>query len=147
MRHIIVFAILIVAAGCQTESHQPPMSPPGSRNLAATPHDGLLPIGVFAPRDTGLDAFTRGWYESHLAAMKEPRLGAFVDSGNVEAVRFLWLRSFHHPIAVRAMRRGASYSLIAVELAGAGGYAPGAVLHRLVVAVWMLAMVVHFAHH
>jgi hypothetical protein len=130
LKTLVAAAALAVLAGCRPEPHGTTLAALDGRNLATAPHDSLLPIGVFAPSDARLDAFIRGWYGRDLAAMKEPRLGAFVDSDDVEAVRFLWLRSFHHPIAVRAMRRGASYSLIAVELDGAGGYAPGAVFRR-----------------
>jgi hypothetical protein len=42
-----------------------------------------------------------------------------------ESYRFLWLRSFHHPVAVRVWRSGAEHFLVVKQLSGAGGYAPG----------------------
>jgi hypothetical protein len=107
-----------------------PLLPAGVRNLAATPHDGRFPIGALTRERAQSDSFVRGWYGDHLTALGEPRLGTFVDSVDTDAVRFLYLRSFHHPISVRAMRRGATYALIGVELDGAGGYEPGNVLRR-----------------
>jgi hypothetical protein len=47
-----------------------------------------------------------------------------------ETYRFLWLRSFHHPVVIRLshMRRGGF--IVSTELDGAGGYAPGRQLRR-----------------
>ncbi|MCY1230808.1 hypothetical protein D9M72_432370 [compost metagenome] len=45
--------------------------------------------------------------------------------------RFLWLRTFHHPIAIRATITGRQAILHAVELDGKGGYEPGQVLRQL----------------
>lgn len=42
-----------------------------------------------------------------------------------ETYRFLWVRSFHHPVAVRVERRNDEYLLVAKELDGEGGWAPG----------------------
>jgi hypothetical protein len=61
------------------------------------------------------DAYLRGPYDYYLDAMQEPPLscGALPDD---EAYRFVWLRSFEDPIAVRAYRRGREYGLVAVVL-------------------------------
>jgi hypothetical protein len=47
------------------------------------------------------------------------------------AYRFLWLRSSHHPIAVRVEQNGVSLALTAVELDGTGGHEPGGVVKRV----------------
>ena len=62
--------------------------------------------------------------------MEEPSLscGTLEDT---ETYRFLWLRTFHNPIAVRVFRRGNDYGLEAVILDGAGGYEPGLVSRRV----------------
>jgi hypothetical protein len=51
----------------------------------------------------------------YLPAMREPPLscGASPDD---ESYRLLWLRSFHHPVAIRVYRRGGQYGLVAVVL-------------------------------
>lgn len=76
------------------------------------------------------DDFVRRWYSAHLLAMNEPSLSCGAPSSD-EAYRFLWLRSFHQPIAVRVSRAGRSYELVATALSGAGGYEPGRVVQRV----------------
>lgn len=67
------------------------------------------------------------WYSKHLRAMKE---GPFYYAENVEAerYRFLWLRTFHHPVAVRVWDAGGDRFVTLKELSGAGGYEPGRLL-------------------
>jgi hypothetical protein len=76
------------------------------------------------------DLFVRQWFSKPLAAMKEPSLSCGVLE-ETEAYRFLWLRSFHKPVAVRVFRRGEEYRLEAVILDRAGGYEPGKVSRRV----------------
>jgi hypothetical protein len=41
-------------------------------------------------------------------------------------VRFTWLRSFHHPVAIRLFRSGDGRWMLTTKVAsGAGGYKPG----------------------
>lgn len=88
--------------------------------------DDYFPAGSLAWKaDPG--RFESGWYSSDLAAMAEPSLSC-ATSGRV--YRFLWLRSFDHPIAVRVVT-GATPSIVAVELSGAGGYDPGKIKRRI----------------
>src|SRR5262245_8575536 len=74
------------------------------------------------------DAFHRTWYSTHLRAMAEPSLSCGDSSG--ESYRFLWLRTFGRPIAVR-VETGKPSTLTAVELDGAGGYQPGKISRRV----------------
>lgn len=74
------------------------------------------------------DAFRREWYSKHLRAMAEPSLSCGESPG--ESYRFLWLRTFGHPIAVR-VETARSNTLTAVELDGAGGYEPGKISRRV----------------
>lgn len=66
---------------------------------------------------------SEGWYEPHLIAMGEPSIYAGVAQG--QQVRFLWLRTFHEPVAVRVWAAAQGYRLRAVVLSGKGGYEPG----------------------
>jgi hypothetical protein len=66
-----------------------------------------------------------GWYGKHLRAMKEPVL---CPDSMRERYRFLWLRTFHRPIAVRVEQRPDDIRLVAKELDGAGGYGPGTIV-------------------
>jgi hypothetical protein len=69
------------------------------------------------------------WYPKHLEAMKEPSLFQQSTNKTVEQYRFLWLRTFHKPIAVRVRKDSAGITLRVVRLSGAGGYAPGRIEH------------------
>ncbi len=62
-------------------------------------------------------------YTKHLAAMSEPAL--LSSKGKDESYRFLWMRTFHHPVIIRLERSGDKRILIVKELNGAGGYNPG----------------------
>jgi hypothetical protein len=82
-----------------------------------------FPAGLFGPNEWS-DDFRAGWYSKHLVAMHEPSL-LMDDNAGGERYRFLWLRTFHHPVVIRAERFGNQRFLIAKELNGAGGYEPG----------------------
>lgn len=68
------------------------------------------------------DAIMDEWFAKALAAMKEPSLLCATD---VIVYRFLWLRTFHHPISVRVTDDGKHISMVAIELDGQGGYSFG----------------------
>jgi hypothetical protein len=68
------------------------------------------------------------WYPEHLRAMSEPSLSCWQFEG--EVYRFLWLRTWGRPIAVRVAKSRQNATISAVELDGAGGYGPGKVLRR-----------------
>jgi hypothetical protein len=90
---------------------------------------GYFPVGVLRSGDGGGEEFAGDWYGSQLRAMAEPPLPC---SSGSEVYRFTWLRTFHHPIAVRVevSADGARGEVSAIELDGAGGYEPGATLRR-----------------
>ena len=71
------------------------------------------------------------WYSEHLRTMEEPSL---LDAGNdinSHTYRFLWLRTFDHPIALRVQVRPEGDGVLVVRvLDGAGGYKPGKVMIR-----------------
>jgi len=63
------------------------------------------------------------WYWRALAGMNEPSLA---DGSGPDSWRFLWLRSFHAPIAVRIQSAAdGRLNLTAKRLSGQGGYDPG----------------------
>jgi hypothetical protein len=62
--------------------------------------------------------------------MEEPSLSCGSLAGT-QTYRFVWLRTFDNPIAVRIFDRGGHYHLEAVILDGAGGYRPGRVSRRV----------------
>lgn len=83
-----------------------------------------------APLAVSLHQFHRRWYSAHLRAMGEPSLSCGTSSDE-EVYRFLWLRTFDHPIIVRIARSEKRVQLTAVELSGRGGYEPGSILKQM----------------
>ena len=85
----------------------------------------LFPIidlyGKIVPNN--LDTFLVNWYSEQLFALKEPLL--FNKKMNKEVYRFTWLRTFHHPIAIRIEKENGVNKLYWKECDGAGGYEPG----------------------
>jgi len=76
--------------------------------------------------DPRLDQFVYGWYSRELKAMGEPSLFESSKNPAIESYRFLWLRSFHHPVVVRVdLQTDGSATLITKLGSGAGGYPPG----------------------
>ena len=140
----MVWAMVAVIAGCSPGSGSPspqrsangssqptPASilPAGVRNVESGPH-GLMASTKVTTGSAREDSALRSSYDEELAAFAEPGLGAFADSVDTEVVWFIWMRTFHHPVVVRAIRRDTSYALIGVELDGAGGYEFGKLLRR-----------------
>jgi hypothetical protein len=65
------------------------------------------------------------WYSLHLETMNELPLSALINED--ESYRFLWLRSFHNPVAIHVWRAGGRYFMTVKRLNGRGGYDPGTV--------------------
>jgi hypothetical protein len=93
-----------------------------------------LPIGLMlgacghsGPRCSHMESdesecIVQSRYGDRLRAMNEkPLAGAAAE----EAYRFLWLRTFHHPVSVRIESSRGKARLVAVELDGKGGFLPG----------------------
>lgn len=75
--------------------------------------------------DNKLNEFLVRWYSGQLAALQEPSLLS-APPQSVQSYRFLWLRTFNHPIAVRLdMSDDGTGTLTTKVASGAGGYAPG----------------------
>ena len=73
-----------------------------------------------------VDSFKAQWYSKQLEALREPSLFALAKDREAESYRFLWLRTFHHPVAVRLDRlQDGSWVLVTKVASGAGGYSPG----------------------
>lgn len=76
-----------------------------------------FPPGALDPGSRWLDSFRNHWYSRQLEAMSEPVLAP---NRGFKAYRFTWLRSFHHPVAVRVVEANGKCALHAVELDGDG---------------------------
>jgi hypothetical protein len=87
-----------------------------------------FPTGVFSDNPESAE-FSARWYAKHLRAMKEKSFLGAVANKDFLGYRFLWLRTFHHPISVRLqIRRDGSGQLTSIELTGEGGFQPGVIL-------------------
>lgn len=94
--------------------------------LMAVPAVQYFPDGVFGST-TSQHRFRTEWYSKHLTAMREPSLYQLAQQdASAEAYRFLWLRTFDHPVCVRlTVRKDGTALLTSKEMDGHGGYAPG----------------------
>lgn len=94
------------------------------------PPGQYFPLGVLGC-DEWTDQFQRRWYSKHLRALREPSLFALSRSDpRAKVYRFLWLRSFHHPVSVRLVIDDDLTGVLFVKIAnGAGGYEPGTLIY------------------
>jgi hypothetical protein len=66
------------------------------------------------------------WYSKHLRALDEPSLWSLSKTQKEESYRFLWLRTFHHPVAIRIDVNADGTSRLTTKMtSGAGGYDSG----------------------
>ncbi|MEL7689113.1 hypothetical protein AAG591_00905 [Citromicrobium bathyomarinum] len=80
-----------------------------------------------------LDENSSDWYTSHLKAAKERPLPDLAAATPEQLhIRFLWLRSFDHPMVVRIDEQANGGAVIeAKRLSGEGGYEPGEIAEHL----------------
>ena len=84
-----------------------------------------FPTGVFSEYPELSDFRSRS-YAKHLRAMSEPSLLEAAKDKSADSYRFLWLRTFQHPIAIRlTIRPDGTAQLTGIEMNGKGGYDPG----------------------
>ena len=73
-----------------------------------------------------LNNFVVEWYTKNLLALQEPSLFETSKDKRIHCYRFLWLRTFDEPIAVRLIVDPEGTGLIVLKIAsGASGYDPG----------------------
>lgn len=97
------------------------------QRTAAThrPAERFFPMQTFDVR-LDLDQFLQGWFAVQLEALQERPVYNEKPVGQSQMLRFLWLRTFHHPVAIRIeIAENGSGTLFVKEADGAGGYAPG----------------------
>lgn len=81
--------------------------------------------------DSGGDGFKAHWYSLQLRALEEPSLFRLADIPASESYRFLWLRTFNHPISIRIDLKPDGTGILTTKIAnGAGGYSPGALIEN-----------------
>ena len=119
-----VILVIIWTGGCMHHSEAEGVAADSLRY-----HEGMvIPSGILSPRPP-LDSFLVGWYSRQLTALRETRLPVSCAASD-EVYRFLWLRSFHHPVAIRVYSLSTGRSVVTSEADGAGGYEPGSLVRR-----------------
>jgi hypothetical protein len=90
--------------------------------------------GQFFPKsslDLRGDEFKAQWYSSQLRALQEPSLLSLTKTPTSESYRFLWLRTFNHPIAIRLDLKPDGTSILTAKVCnGAGGFRPGVLIEN-----------------
>jgi hypothetical protein len=122
-----ILLVMTMAGFCVRGTKNRPRSDESADDIAqaptARPSSKVMSKSSSSQTINSLDTFRNEWYSKHLKALNEPALPSI--GGANETYRFLWLRSFHHPIAIRAWRTGEERNMVFKELDGAGGYGPG----------------------
>ncbi len=111
------------AAWPQSKSGAIPRDPPDA-------HPQYFPGGVFRDSfESGwFQSFKERWYAKHLRSMREPSLSEASKDDSLVAYRFLWLRTFHSPIAVRLIIHVDGTGTLNGKMTnGKGGYNAGIV--------------------
>jgi hypothetical protein len=76
--------------------------------------------------DEGHNSFIVDWYSSQLRALQEPSLWEVSQDKQQEVYRFLWLRTFHQPVAIRLLVFDDGRGQVILKVThGMGGYDPG----------------------
>jgi hypothetical protein len=89
-----------------------------------------FPKGVLG-NDPRSDAFVLNWYSKHLKALEEPSLLQLAKNPSSESYRFVWLRTFHHPVVIRIDIRADGIGELTTKVSnGAGGYEPGKLIEN-----------------
>jgi hypothetical protein len=97
--HLSLAAVLLLGAGAICQQYFPP---------------------------NAFNEFAVSWYTSELTAMQEPSIWELSQSADAEVYRFLWLRSFHNPVAIRlVVQHDGGGQLVAKVLGGRGSPTPG----------------------
>ena len=86
--------------------------------------NGYFPVGAFDDGWQNDDDGKNAWYGKALRVINEKSLLDRADD-STEIYRFLWMRTFDHPVSVRFERIGYSFRLSSAETSGMGGYEPG----------------------
>lgn len=92
--------------------------------------DPPIPSFNFFPPAT-IDSFRAQWYGNFLDAMQEPSLWARSTQTRNPSYRFLWLRSFHHPVVIRLEVQPDHICALTVKVGlGSGGFDPGMLIQN-----------------
>jgi hypothetical protein len=72
------------------------------------------------------DVLKHYWYTSQLQALREKSFLSLARTKSAESYRFLWLRTFNHPVVVRLDVKADGTSTLTKKVgSGKGGFSPG----------------------
>jgi hypothetical protein len=132
MRWIWFATVCLILGSCLPAQSQTKMRPKTTTSdLFNDPPDvgpQYFPTGTFrdSSESGSFKNFTARWFAKHLRVMAEPSLSEATKYKLLVTYRFLWLRTFHHPIAIRlTIRRDGTGFLTGKMTSGHGGYEPG----------------------
>lgn len=98
--------------------------------MTLTAQTKFFPPGALSERKD-VDQFVSDWYSKQLKGLEEPSLWELSKTLGTQAYRFLWLRTFHHPVAIRLEISADGTSRLTTKMAsGAGGYDPGKLMQN-----------------
>ena len=133
MRRLLASSVVCLACSSPAPQNVTLTAPSSSSSSSAqpaavvreAPQATAAPTAFFPPATfpERIDGFVSDWYGKHLRAMHEPSLWASAVR-NETVWRFLLLRTWGKPIAIRVTRDG---HLVATRLSGQGGYDPGTI--------------------
>jgi len=87
--------------------------------LALSAQDSYFPKGALSDYDR-VDIGKADWYSGQLRALDEPSLLEEAKNPSLESYRFVWLRTFHHPVAVRLDIMADGSGKLTVKIASGG---------------------------
>ena len=92
-------------------------------------------VAYFPPGSLSNDAhgddFLSDWYSGQLRALKEPSLLELSKKAEAQSYRFLWLRTFHRPVAIRVDVNDDGTALLTTKMTdGQGGNDPGKLIQN-----------------
>jgi hypothetical protein len=94
-----------------------------------------FPVGALSSFEQS-DKGRARWYSAQLKALDEPSLLETSKNSALQAYRFVWLRTFHHPVVVRLDVMSDGSGILTVKITnGAGGYEPGKLIENTSVPV------------
>lgn len=91
-------------------------------SMASFSQEGFFPRQVFS-ENSQADQFAADWYSAELRILQEPSLLQMTKTPAAESYRFLWLRTFHHPVAIRLDLRSDGTGILTTKVAnGPAGF-------------------------
>lgn len=126
--HCIILAFICASVFAPSAEESGQSIDPFARTQTESKNETKDDTFVVHPDPKGFVYFPKdqeSFYTRYLAAMKEPSLMPQAQGEKAFSMRFIWLRSFHDPIAIRICKEGEDRYIRAVKLTKQKDYSPG----------------------